>query len=925
MITQSVNSNHLKSLHRYWKEEQAERKWKLISDTEEERQSAIRQGAMFFTWAALSEPYNGNGQPEPNRIGDLPLDFDSKEDPSRALQELKQLCLVYLPEMYDLDPYSMRFFASGSKGFHAEIPAELVGAQTGDPQLPILYKRIVAHWAAQLGLETLDLSIYSMGKGKMWRLPNVKRSNGRYKVPLGLEEVRDLPFEEIWKLTEAPREIEQVEVDLSANEDLGNFYRNVRAEIYEELSRQKKSETLSEEQRTKLAEKVPPCIEHIISKQPKKSDHVNFNKLVVNLVSYFQAAGFARAAAFQAVEGFLRQYPHSETYDTADKRLKHWETIWRFYEGSDYVFACSYILGLHLPGNAFDCQQCPQTQSKESEWETPTDLTRSIPEAPPFPLDCLPYVVANYAKDESQRMQSPVDLIAIPILVTMAGLIGKGATIRPKAKDDWSERPCVWAMIIAHVSSMKSANLSKATAPLRRIQKGLSERYNEEIKEWKEADKQFQMRMKAWEKECQRTLKKDQNAKLPPRPQITDPILLNKPSQCRIITNDATIEKNADLQATSRGMSLVRDELAGFLLNMSRYNSGSDRQYYLECYSGGAYAVDRVSRGEQFVDDLYLNIGGNIQPDVARKLFSLVAGADDGFSDRFGLRTYPENKREYKHVDRWPNKDKRDLFNDMCDRLAEADWTKLLITDDFSPKPFARFDGEAQALFDEWLVNHMNELVSIPEDNPMAGMMGKARGLLVRLILVIHLAAWAAGEMPEAQTITKLSLDRAMVLLEQYLIPMWERIFAAFGKTAADDGATKIAKWIKEEKLDKVRFRDIRQKHWAGLLDDKEIQAAIDMLIANRWLGEVEKVSKGGRPSVVYPVNPLVHETFEKNEVSKVPKGGRPPIMHPVNPLVHGPTDEAPNSSSKPPKAASSGGFDFNFNTVDKRYERLIR
>lgn len=136
--------------------------------------------------------------------------------------------------------------------------------------------------------------------------------------------------------------------------------------------------------------------------------------------------------------------------------------------------------------------------------------------------------------------------------------------------------------------------------------------------------------------------------------------------------------------------------------------------------------------------------------------------------------------------------------------------------------------------------------------------MGKARGLLVRLTLVLHLAAWAAKEMPNPQTVEPQSLERALKLLEEYLVPMWKRVFAAFGKTAADDGAHRIAKWIQEEKLTEVRVRDVRRKHWVGLSDDKEIRSALDMLVAHSWLGEVSKVSKGGRPSEAYPVNPLV-------------------------------------------------------------------
>jgi len=186
----------------YTKKERANSPWVLIADTQ-----AIK-GMMFTTWTALSEPYKGNGQPEPIRYGNMPLDFDSKAAPEKALIEMRNLCLTYLPEFYDIDPYEIEFYCSGSKGFHAVMPAEMFGVQNGDPYLPLIYKEIATGWAEKFSLTTIDLTMYAMRKGKMFRLANVRRSNGRYKVPLSLEEVRDLSFENLWKLSEAPRNVE---------------------------------------------------------------------------------------------------------------------------------------------------------------------------------------------------------------------------------------------------------------------------------------------------------------------------------------------------------------------------------------------------------------------------------------------------------------------------------------------------------------------------------------------------------------------------------------------------------------------------------------------------------------------------------------------------------------------------------------------
>jgi hypothetical protein len=203
-----LNFFHVPTRFIYWKPELKESNWIPIPDTEEARQTAIKNGAMFFTWASLSTPYTNSGNPEPHRWGDCPLDFDCPSDIKTALTDLRTLCLSHLPQIYDIDPHEINFFLSGSKGFHAVIPARLFGTEAGDPQLPLIYKKIASKWKDDLKLKSLDLCLYCMKKGRMWRIPNVRRSNGNFKVPLLLEEVMMADPEELVRLGTEPRILE---------------------------------------------------------------------------------------------------------------------------------------------------------------------------------------------------------------------------------------------------------------------------------------------------------------------------------------------------------------------------------------------------------------------------------------------------------------------------------------------------------------------------------------------------------------------------------------------------------------------------------------------------------------------------------------------------------------------------------------------
>jgi hypothetical protein len=68
-------------------------------------------------------------------------------------------------------------------------------------------------------------------------------------------------------------------------------------------------------------------------------------------------------------------------------------------------------------------------------------------------------------------------------------------------------------MIIAPKSSMKSQALSKATAPLARIQKQLATEDAARLKEWEKMAQEAELREEAWEKQCKALLSKAEKSK----------------------------------------------------------------------------------------------------------------------------------------------------------------------------------------------------------------------------------------------------------------------------------------------------------------------------------------------------------------------------------------------------------------------------
>jgi len=370
----------------YWKEEPEDRKWKPTPDTGPAREKAIKAGAMFMTWCSFSEePVNGR---EPVRYGDFPLDFDSS-DPGKALQDLKTLCFIHLEELFSLEAYSIQYFCSGGKGFHAVIPAYLFGSQEGDPYLPLIYKKVALEFNEILKSDTMDLSLYAMKKGKMFRLPNIKRRNGFHKVPLTLEEVRDLSIKKIKELSKSPRTVDPVEVDEEKNAALSELYERMKAEVYKELSEKPEPEKLDPEAITKLSKGLPDCLKYILTEMPT-NDKCNFNRLTLILITYFLACKTPRSEIWKAAQSFLQGYPHSETYNTQERRLEHFNSQFGYLKDNpDYGFSCGYVKSLGLPGSAFDCSKCIGEKEPEIELTTFGDILDMNIKFPPPVIDGL--------------------------------------------------------------------------------------------------------------------------------------------------------------------------------------------------------------------------------------------------------------------------------------------------------------------------------------------------------------------------------------------------------------------------------------------------------------------------------------------------------------------------------------------------------
>lgn len=479
-------------------------------------------------------------------------------------------------------------------------------------------------------------------------------------------------------------------------------------------------------------------------------------------------------------------------------------------------------------------------------WPDP-DMAVLAPTRPPAPvMSATEFAMvygpwADWLNSAATAKGAPVDYVAVALLTTASAAIGNSRQVCPW--DGWQEPCTLWAMAIGDPSSGKSPALDAVLDPVREIEKGYAETYKAARQEWDAKDELSRISLAAWKAEAKTAIGEGDEA--PPKPDNADPGTM--PVRDRIRISDATTEKVAELlSSTWRGLLLSRDELAGWLGGMDRYNGGGDRPFWLEAYGGRAFTIDRKSTPEPIiVDHLSVAVLGGTQPDKLESL--LVKSDDDGMLARF-MTVYPEPRPISRPT------------RAMDSEMLEAALTRLrglqpANDDSGNRRPFfINLTDAAVDTFDafrrqcrEWEVD---------ASGPFKGHIGKLAGMALRLSCVLAHLDWAANDNSiHVAAIDEGHIGRACHLAGEHLRLHAYRAYGTVKLPPEVQGARVIAGLIRDERMSLFKVRDIQHRERSGLMTAGAVKAALNVLLDADWLREIRD-NTGGRPSVSYAVNP---------------------------------------------------------------------
>ncbi|MCH8172266.1 MAG: DUF3987 domain-containing protein [Proteobacteria bacterium] len=453
----------------------------------------------------------------------------------------------------------------------------------------------------------------------------------------------------------------------------------------------------------------------------------------------------------------------------------------------------------------------------------------------------------DWIKESAEACAAPLDYVAISLLVTAGSLIGNARWVSPWK--GWKEPPVLWGALVGSPSSGKSPALNVCLEILKNIESDLLPEFEQEVREY-ETNKEF---ARAVKEDWQGKIKKAAQGKTKPPAMPADAEEPEPPIRPRLMIADATGEATVKiLQAHPKGILNYRDELAGWLEKMDAYTAGN-RPLWIEAFGGRPYIVDRAGTAKPIrVDRLSINVIGGIQPDRLAGL--LLKGDNDGLAARF-LFIWPESipfkRPNIVHENNW----------------AEAAMKKLsrlrLAQSENGEKPqIIFFDTIAAKTFEEWARENQKDCDSAY--GVYQGFLGKLRGIAARLSLILEYLKWVAGNDPiPPKTISGETVGDVLDFINDYLMPMAQKVFAEAALPIEQYRATALAKYIFKNNVKFFNAREWMRERVCGLSTKDRIYPPLKLLEEAGWIVRdgARKGPTTGCMTSDYRVNPRIHST----------------------------------------------------------------
>ena len=479
------------------------------------------------------------------------------------------------------------------------------------------------------------------------------------------------------------------------------------------------------------------------------------------------------------------------------------------------------------------------------DWGDPDMEILRLRRRPPLalPVEVFGPAWGTWITDAAAAAACPPDYVAAPLLSGASVLIGHSRWAR--AIEGWEEPPHLWTISVGDSGDGKSPGMDTLHREvLPELERRMVGDFPERLREWRAAAEFDKAAEKQWQDSVRTAQKEGKVVPPPPRPIVSSV----EPQRPRLRQHDVTVEKVALVLATAapKGLLIVRDEIAGWIDGMATYNPAG-RAFWVESYGGRPYRVERVKHPDPIeIARLAVAVNGGTQPE---RLEKLLAAADDGLIAR--MMWFWPDPVAFELTEKTPG---TAWAVTALDRLRELD-----LRPGDPPCPIlVPLTAEGRVAMREF--GREMQARRTNAGGLLRSAIGKARGSALRIALTLEWLWWCAKDdfaMPPTE-ISLAAFEAAAALIDEYLLPMAERVFGDAAATGNERNAATLARWIINERPAEVHVRDLqRSVRLPGLRTAALIKGAANVLVEADWLRPPPIFgTQQGRIPIVYVVNP---------------------------------------------------------------------
>lgn len=472
----------------------------------------------------------------------------------------------------------------------------------------------------------------------------------------------------------------------------------------------------------------------------------------------------------------------------------------------------------------------------------PRRLPPALKPVPRLDPDLLPQALRPAAVDIADRLQCPVEYLAVSMLAAAGAVVGNRVGIFPYANDEsWEVYPALWGGIVGDPGTKKSPAIQAAHRPLRHLEEVADQEHAKAMQQYDSLRAHHEAAMAQW-------MKNKAGMK---------PVAPAPPKKRRLIVNDVTYQAlGVILEANPRGVLAFGDELSGLLQALDSPGQEAARGFFLSGWSGTqGYSFDRIGRGSIVLPRYCLAVFGGFQPDRLKGYVSTTqrgSNSNDGLMQRFQLLVWPDSVEDIKLVDRKPDQAAINAYNQAVIKLNELDATQLTKVQVLpNGSAMLHFNESAQLIFNGWLIANERLIASGRIDQARQSHLAKYRSLIPSLALLFHLLNGHTASVCEECIANAIRFAR-------FLKRHADRIYASVSGHDLEATRTLARHLVAGSLPQGFTCRAVVMKGWSGLSSKARAQEALEALVEFGWL-HAEEV-RIGRPTVKYYLHPQASE-----------------------------------------------------------------